>query len=290
MDSTYFHSQGSSLLEQVGGISEKVGRSQSLFAEIINSVEEYKRTKDCFINSETRYGYNNRYLTITKLIDASTTIKMGEMISGLRSSLDHVIYAFWVSDLSVPYDEKLARDVYFPIADKKSDFEKKLKKLALNDDIGKYIAELQCYPGGTGEWAHSLAKLDNVSKHRAPPVVECTYSVSGIKVLRKGFYPDDQWVEHEVPKKSIVLKSGPETPKLGFSHGMAHGISYLVEEKAEPGVEVDSKNSVIVIDVKFGSPLATQVDALDALSNWLKNVMNIVEKARVIAEARGPTF
>ena len=66
---------------------------------------------------------------------------------------------------------------------------------------------------------------------------------------------------------------------------MAHGLSYLVYEKQEPGVEVNSHNSNIKIDVKFGKPLVKHIDALDALSFWLKWVTDIVENARVIAEA-----
>ena len=77
MDSTYYHAQGSNLQEQIRGIFDKVNRRHTLLANIIISIEEYKRSKACFASSENRYGMNNRYLVVTKLIDPSVNIKMG---------------------------------------------------------------------------------------------------------------------------------------------------------------------------------------------------------------------
>jgi len=128
MDSTYYHAQESNLQEQIRGIFDKVNRSHTLLADIIISIEEYKRSKACFVSSENRYGMNNRYLVVTKLIDPSVTIKMGKMILCLRSALDHVTYAFWLADLEVRFTNKLAKDVYFPIAETQSIFLKPRSK------------------------------------------------------------------------------------------------------------------------------------------------------------------
>lgn len=197
--------------------------------------------------------------------DPLIPVLIGDCVHNARQSLDHLAYqlAISVSGSDPPPNENTSE---FPIIDRdRHQFDSCLsqkigRKKSIPTDLYAFIEGLQPYNGGNGEWLAVLHGLDNMDKHRFPPVV------AGI----------GQVGQFNIGTLSVSQLVGP---RLGpIEHGTP-----VIEFTPLPGSPVDMNfNLTPSIAFDKGSPVASAQPVFPVLANILALTQNIIAEVEAL--------
>ncbi|MGA8735806.1 MAG: hypothetical protein WB558_17950 [Terriglobales bacterium] len=172
---------------------------------------------------DTQAGQLVYYLRSIKPVPQEVPLIAGDILSNLRSALDHCIWHLVQRNATLPN----RRDVYFPIRDSATDYQLpgfRRKIQHLGQDVIDVLDQIKPYKGGNDElWR--LKELNNLDKHKLLVTIASVHparseTLADREKARDGWarehpgktfpFPDNirRFIPADAPKKT--LKTGDE--------------------------------------------------------------------------------